>query len=63
MKKHHDQNPSSVHIALIDQGSEAFRQKMCKHFEASFVRNWTVIENKPERNPDRGTILFKEPLT
>jgi hypothetical protein len=62
MKKYHEKNPHLATFAPLDHRSEAFRQKMCKHFQSNPQVHWRNIENMPECNRSKGVILFKEPL-
>lgn len=62
MKKYSDKNRPGAAFAPLDHRSEAFRQKMCRHFQANPQVHWTNIDNMPECNRSKGVILFREPL-
>jgi hypothetical protein len=49
MKRHHDQYLFDFAFALLDHRSEAFRQKMAKHFQATGRKLWTDVEKIPGR--------------
>jgi hypothetical protein len=62
MKKYYDQNPPGAALAPLDHRSEAFRQKMCRHFQSNPQVHWINVENMPECNRGNGVISFREPL-
>jgi hypothetical protein len=49
MKKHNDQYLLDFAFALLDHRSEAFRQKMAKHFQSTGRKLWTDVEKIPGR--------------
>jgi hypothetical protein len=49
MKRHNDQYLFDFAFALLDHRSEAFRQKMAKHFQSTGRKLWTDIEKIPGR--------------
>lgn len=64
MKKHNDQDLHGSTLALLDRRSEAFKQKMLKHFQSkrpAALDLYRLLPGTEEKQP--GYILEGKPLT
>jgi hypothetical protein len=59
MKRHNDQYLLDFAFALLDHRSEAFRQKMLKHFQSTGRKLWTDVEKIPGRKKNDPVSPFQ----